>query len=254
MSPSIERPRKQSEIVARAITAQIISEELPEGTRLPNESTMLESFQVGRSTLREALRLLESRGVLTIRSGRDGGPIVRNPKASDLGEALTLLLQFKKVSFSEVFHAREILEPLLARLAAEHMTPEILDKLDASIERMAANLSNREIFREETLNFHDLIASAAQSAILELIVGALESVAGGLAYGAVPANFTDEMRSEALAAHERIAAALRSGSLDDAEKAMADHLAVGGESWRKVYDDLSRMPVQWASIDARFTK
>ncbi|GAB7007507.1 FadR/GntR family transcriptional regulator [Nocardioides sp. AN3] len=247
------RPLKQSEIIARALTAQIVSERLPEGTRLPNEREMLESFQIGRSTLREALRLLESRGVLTIRSGRDGGPIVRSPKASDLGEALTLLLQFEKVSFSEVFYARQVLEPLVARLAAQQVSLDTLAALDASNARMATNIQDREVFREETINFHSLIASSAECPVLELLVGALESVAGGLAYGAVPANFTDQQRARALAAHEEIAESLRTGSPEDAEVAMATHLLEGGESWRVAYADLNQVPVEWASIDARYS-
>ncbi|MES9537703.1 FCD domain-containing protein [Actinomadura sp. NPDC000600] len=238
---------KQSEIVARDLTNRIVSENLPEGTRLPNEREMLETYQVGRSTLREALRLLESRGVLTIRSGRDGGPVVRGPRASDLGEALTLLLQFERVPFSEVFAARQALEPRLARMAAENMDDETLAEMAGCNERMAANLDDRELFRKENFRFHELVAAAAQNKVLELFSAALESVAGGLAFGVVAGQFTRAHRAVALDAHRNLLKAFVSRDPDAAEEAMRLHLEEGRASWLAAYRDLSRRPVQWAS-------
>jgi DNA-binding FadR family transcriptional regulator len=88
---------EQSEIVARQISQQFIADGLAEGTRLPPEKAMVDRYQVGRGTLREALRLLENRGVLSIKTGRDGGPVVRRPRPSDLGEAINLILRFDGV-------------------------------------------------------------------------------------------------------------------------------------------------------------
>jgi DNA-binding FadR family transcriptional regulator len=235
---------KQSEILAREITSEIVSQELPEGTRLAYEREMLETYQVGRSTLREALRLLESRGVITIRSGRDGGPYVRHPKASDLGEALTLLLQFEAVPLAEVFSARQALEPLMARLAAANMDDETLDAMDESIKRMAANIDHSPVFREENFRFHGLVSAAANSPVLKLFSAALESVADGLAFGVVTAAFTREDRTHALNAHRRLFRAFKSGSVGAAENAMRAHLEQARQSWLAAYQDLAFRPVQ----------
>jgi DNA-binding FadR family transcriptional regulator len=204
---------------------------------------MLATYQVGRGTLREALRLLESRGVITIRSGRDGGPFVRRPRPSDLGEALTLLLQFEAVPMTEVFGARQALEPLMARLAAQNMTDEVVAALEASITRMAANLDSSEIFREENLRFHGLVASTASSPVLKLFSGALESVADGLAFGVVAGEFTPEQRELSVKAHRRLVRAFRARSGDAAEKAMQVHLEQARESWLSAYQGLARRPV-----------
>ncbi|GAB7007512.1 FadR/GntR family transcriptional regulator [Nocardioides sp. AN3] len=239
---------KQAEIVARDLTNQIVVEDLPEGTKLANEREMLETYQVGRSTLREALRLLESRGVLTIRSGRDGGPIVRRPRASDLGEALTLLMQFERVPFSEVFTARQALEPRVTRLAAEGIDDETLAALHDSNDKMAAHLDDRHLFREENRRFHELVASAAQSPVLEMFCAALESVAGGMAFGQVAAEFTHEQRATVLEAHRNILKALVERDPDAAEEAMRVHLEEGMANWKAAYHDLSAQPVQWSLL------
>lgn len=239
MNRPVQRPLKQAEIVAREITAQIVSEKLPTGTKLPNEREMLESYGVGRSTLREALRLLESRGVLTIRSGRDGGPVVRGPQASDLGETLTLLMQFQGVPFEEVFAARQALEPQLARMAALNMDDETLTAMAESNERMAASIDDRQCFREENFRFHELVAAAAHSPVLELFSAALESVADGLAFGVVAGNFRHEHRVLALEAHRALLKAFTDRDAQAAEEAMRVHLEEGRQSWMTAYQDLS---------------
>src|ERR1700728_4543760 len=95
LGKSRQRSLKASELIARDLASYIVDQDLPEGTALPPEREMVASFGVGRNTLREALRILETRGVITIRSGPGGGPVVRRPRPSDLGEAMTLILQFE---------------------------------------------------------------------------------------------------------------------------------------------------------------
>jgi DNA-binding FadR family transcriptional regulator len=237
---------KQSEIVARRIVAQIVGEQLPEGTRLPNEKAMVEEYGVGRSTLREALRLLESRGVLSIRSGRDGGPVVRTPRPSDLGEALTLLLQFEDVNFSEVFAARQALEPALTAMAAKNITPKALASLRECVDRMGAYIDESAVFHAENLRFHELIASASGSPILTILGQALESVADGLAFGAVGAGFTRAQRMKALNWHKKLYDALAAGDAVAAENAMDGHLEDSRKDWMARYRDFTKRPVQWA--------
>src|SRR3954463_16835351 len=73
------RSPKACEVIARDLANYIVDNNLPEGAKLPVEKDMLETLGVGRTTLREALRLLETRGVLVIRAGPKGGPVVRHP-------------------------------------------------------------------------------------------------------------------------------------------------------------------------------
>ena len=123
ISLSGKRQRKRSEVIARELSQYIVDSGLTPGTMLPREREMLEQLGVGRTTLREALRILEIRGLLTIRSGPGGGPVVRTPQPSDLTEALTLILQFQRATMLEVLDARIWLEPIAARMATP-LAPE----------------------------------------------------------------------------------------------------------------------------------
>jgi DNA-binding FadR family transcriptional regulator len=248
MSGPAARAMKQSEIVARQIVAQILGDGLAEGTRLPTERTMFEEYQVGRSTLREALRLLESRGILSIRTGRDGGPVVRRPRPSDLGEAMTLILQFEEVEFAEVFAARQALEPVLAGMAAKNADQAVLDEMLDCVERMGASINESAIFHKENLRFHELVASAAGSPVLELLSSALEWVADGIAFGAVDAGFSKTQRQLAANWHERIYKAIAAGEPAAAEELMEGHLQDSRKAWMSRYKDITQRPVQWTPI------
>ncbi len=245
MTGGVQRPIKQSELVARAITDQIVSQGLLEGTRLPNEKLMLDEYKVGRSTLREALRLLESRGILTIRAGRDGGPVVRQPRAADLGEALTLLMQYRDVPFSKLFEARQALEPMLARMAASNMDDATVERLKLINKDIADNIDERDVFRARNVEFHEEIAAAANSPVLELLTAMLESVADGLAFGVVAGDFTHQHRANAVKAHERLIRAFRARDEEAAEREMRKHLDEGNKAWKAAYRDLPSRP--WAA-------
>jgi DNA-binding FadR family transcriptional regulator len=245
MSGPAARAMKQSEIVARQIVSQILEDGLGEGTRLPTERAMLEEYQVGRSTLREALRMLESRGILSIRTGRDGGPVVRRPRPADLGEAMTLILQFKGVEFAEVFAARQALEPVLAGMAALHADQDALDALRGCVDRMASFINESAVFHGENLRFHELVASAAGSPVLELLSSAVEWIADGIAFGAVGAGFSQEQRQVALTWHERICKAIAAGDAAAAEEMMEGHLQDSREAWMARYNNITGRQVQW---------
>jgi DNA-binding FadR family transcriptional regulator len=174
------RAMKQSEIVARQISQQILTEGMTEGARLPPEKAMVEEYQVGRGTLREALRLLENRGVLSIKTGREGGPVVRRPRAADLGESIGLFLQFGGIPTEQVFSAQRALAPRLVRLAAEHVTPPGLAAMGECLDRMELYVDQVRVFQAESERFHSILIEAARSPVLALLVDAVDSVLDGL--------------------------------------------------------------------------
>ena len=89
---SMERAEKVPEMVARRILREIVDRGLTEGDRLPSEAVMLARFGVGRASLREALRILETHGLIRIKPGPQGGPVVTEPTAADYGQTTTLYL------------------------------------------------------------------------------------------------------------------------------------------------------------------
>ena len=102
---------------------------LKPGDLLEPERTMLEKYQTGRGTLREALRLLEFQGVILLKPGPRGGPVLQNPDAAHLGSTLVLLMQLQAAPFRNIAEVRTALEPMISSLAATRMTDESLTDL-----------------------------------------------------------------------------------------------------------------------------
>lgn len=236
------RSPKTSERVARELVNHIVDNNLAEGTKLPNERQLSEVFDVGRTTLREAMRLLETRGVITIKSGPGGGPVVRRPRPDDLRESLTLLLQFAGSSLTDVLDARLALEPMMAGLAARRVDAEQVAELRRSIERMRENAADQALFLEENRKFHSLVAEAAGSSVLWVFTETLKSIADG---GGLGVEYTPRRREAVAAAHEKIVDALAAGDSQAAEDAMRGHLDEAGDYWRRKYSELTSRGVRW---------
>jgi DNA-binding FadR family transcriptional regulator len=236
------RSPKTSERVARELVNHIVDNKLVEGTKLPNEKALVEVFDVGRTTLREALRLLETRGVITIRPGPGGGPVVRRPKADDLRESLTLILQFSGASLKDVLEARTALEPMMAKLAAETLTKKQVAQLAASVQRMRDHNQDHDVFLEENKYFHTAIAEATGSSVLWVFNETLKSIADGAVVGV---EYTSRRRLAVAAAHEAVVEALRNRDPEAAEAAMRKHVGEAGEFWRRHYPELVARDVRW---------
>src|ERR1700733_6247644 len=98
MTSGTRRPQKAAMLIAQRIVHDALREHLRPGARLPAGGLMLERYEIGRGTLREALRLLEFEGVITLKPGPKGGPILLNPAASHLASTLQLLMQLNRAS------------------------------------------------------------------------------------------------------------------------------------------------------------
>src|SRR5699024_9522175 len=123
------RGEKVSSTIAREIVREIAHDHLAPGARLESESVMLERYQVARASLREALRILEVHGLVRMKPGPGGGPVVSEVDSRDFGRMATLFFQVLDIRFAELVEARLILEPLVARLAAERHDAEDNDEL-----------------------------------------------------------------------------------------------------------------------------
>jgi GntR family transcriptional regulator, transcriptional repressor for pyruvate dehydrogenase complex len=230
-------------LIAREIALGIIDRNLPPGSMLPPEVSMREEYGVGRSTLREALLLLETRGVITVKSGPGGGPVVRRPRPSDLSESLSLILHFEGASLRSVLEARTALEPMLARLATSHMTNEQLDELQATIDAMRADLDSQETFVGQNERFHALIANGASNPVLAAFAETLGSIADGIRVGV---RYEPARRGAVAAAHQRIVDAMRVRDASASAAAMEDHIDEAGRFWKRNYPDLVERPVPWS--------
>ena len=117
---------KTGEVVAAGIRRRIANGELEIGDRLPSEEELTEELGIARTTLREALRVLESQGLISIKRGRGGGPIVTMPNLDRLAEPLAVVLQLRGTTTTDLDAARALIEPNMAAwLAARHTHDDV---------------------------------------------------------------------------------------------------------------------------------
>src|SRR2546427_6289572 len=127
----IKSTRIYEEIV-RQIKAMIAEGRLKSGDQLPPERDLAEKFLVSRTSVREALRALESLGLIEIRPGE--GTFVREVSIESLIQPLALVMVSQREAIGELFEARRLLEPALAALAARRATPEELQEMHRILE------------------------------------------------------------------------------------------------------------------------
>src|ERR1051325_5810866 len=129
------RTPKSGEMIAERLRRQIARGELAIGERLPPEDELTATFGIARTTLREALRILESQGLLEIRRGRTGGPVVTMPRIDALAEGLAVTLQLRGATAGDLDAARQLIEPSLAAQLAQHHTDDDLAVIGAAVDR-----------------------------------------------------------------------------------------------------------------------
>jgi DNA-binding FadR family transcriptional regulator len=243
LDPRQRRHLKASETLAQDLAAYIVDSNLGPGTALPAERQMLEQLGVGRTTLREALRLLETRGVLTIRSGPGGGPVVRRPKLEDLSESLSLMLQYAGASLTDVIEARVWLESAIARAAADRITPKQIVQLRAINDRLREEgLDDEAAFATGNDAFHRLVAEASGNLVLSIFLAALQSIADGRAAGI---RYDRRFRAAAVDDHVRILDALAVGDAGAADRAARQHITAATRHWKHEHADLAARTVRW---------
>lgn len=236
------RPMKTAMLVAQRIVADINERGNVVGDRLPPERLMLEKYDVGRGTLRESLRFLELQGVITLKPGPGGGPVVVQPDASSLATSLALLLQFSDAPFRTIAEARLGLEPMMSQLCAERMSDENLKQLRESVDTMQDNLDNQAIFLEENKRFHDLIAHGSGNAMFGYLVDALLGMLDGSAIGI---EYPEYRREAVHQAHLQILMAIESRNPAEASAQMHEHIRQYVRYAEKKFPEVMEAPIVW---------
>lgn len=219
----VRRPAKMGEMIADAIADEILEQNLQPGTRLPNEAQMVERYEAGRGTVREAIRLLEADGMIDVRPGLGGGPVVREPDVERVARRLSILLRLSGSTFGAVVDARKALEPSLAQHAATAATDEQLEELRGSVERLAAaEDAGGQTFIEENARFHSLVAEASHNPVLQTFWLAIRAIVDGQEVGV---RYDEGARHAVVLAHQRVLAAIEARDPELAAVEMGKHVA-----------------------------
>src|ERR1700751_5566625 len=154
--------REKPQQIADELRALIVSGELAEGESLGHEPELIERFGVSRPSLREALRILEAEGLISVVRGVLGGGVVHRPDHRMAARTAALVLQSRNVSLADVFEARTITEPAAVRLAASaRHRKAVAKRLRALIGEQEEAIDDPTAFGQANARFHETLVNAA---------------------------------------------------------------------------------------------
>ena len=181
---AVEKKRAYEDIVQQVLTL-IENGKLKRGDQLPSERELTETFKVSRTTVREAIRTLESMKLLQCRQGN--GTYVLASSEEALIQPLAAALFNANDDIRDIFYIRKIIEPHVAHLAAENATPQEIEALEKILNEQEVCIGRGESVLETNSLFHNHLAGAAKNRVMERLLARLDrsfaSVTGRISHG-----------------------------------------------------------------------
>lgn len=166
---------KGFQYVVQEIENAIINGKFPNGAYLPPERKLKEKFNVSRNTLREALKVLEDRGLIQIKLGAHGGAVVRQLSTQKVSEALSLLFRSQSVSMTHLVEFRQAIEGEIALLAALRATPDEIDQLRSIAKAAIGQIDDKKTFLEIDKTFHIEVSKISKNPVYILVAKTLHT-------------------------------------------------------------------------------
>ena len=238
------RQPRLADIVAGRLREDILSGRLTEGHLLPRQERLLEQYGVSPPVLREALRILETDGLISVRRGNVGGAVVHLPTLDRTAQMISMVLQTRKTTAADVSQSLTRLEPICAGMCALRADRDdaVVPVLRDIIERQTAEIDDLEAYIPNARHFHESLVSLCGNDSMIVVVGSLEVIWSahessvwsggtdaedhGAGSGQVPAPpMARSVRRAAIRAHERLVDAIEAGTETRAQALAASHLA-----------------------------
>ena len=218
---AVEKKRAYEDIVQQVLTL-IENGKLKRGDQLPSERELTETFKVSRTTVREAIRTLESMKLLQCRQGN--GTYVLASSEEALIQPLAAALFNAKDDIRDIFYIRKIIEPHVAHLAAENATPQEIEALEKILNEQEACIGRGESVVETNSLFHNHLAGAAKNRVMERLLLALIDLLHQSREEYLMEDERNKRAERSLEGHKKILTAIKDGDCDVALKLMLQHL------------------------------
>jgi DNA-binding FadR family transcriptional regulator len=230
------RVPKSAELVAAQLRRQIIKGELVEGEALAPESVLLAQFGVSRPTLREAFRVLEAEGLISVRRGAHGGARVHPPNDDVAARYAGLVLEHRGTTVADVYQASALLEPPCAALVAKKRTQADLHKLREVFEQAEAVKDDPLALLVAQDAFHQALVGLTGNHTVIVLAGMLRHIVdqANEAYVSAEASQPEQRRAalKGQRAHDRLITLLEAGDADGAQALWRRHLEQQGDHFR----------------------
>lgn len=226
------KPREKPQQIADELRRLIIMGELDEGDSLGHEPDLIERFGVSRPSLREALRILEAEGLISVVRGVQGGVVVHRPDQRLTARTAAIVLQARNVSLADVFEARTIIEPAAVRLVAgARNRRSYVRRLRSLIGDQEAVIDDPEAFGRANAQFHEELVGMAGNQTLTIVAEMLNEV---VARAVTIVSQTDEdggsvaTRKRGVRSQVHLVDLIEAGDADAAEAHWRTHMGVVG--------------------------
>jgi DNA-binding FadR family transcriptional regulator len=229
----IRQPRV-AELVASRLRDDILSGRLKEGDVLPSQESLFGEFGVSPPAVREAIHLLETDGLVSVRRGNVGGAVVHSPSAQRTALVIGMVLQSRESTPADVSGALMHLEPICAGMCAdrEDRLTEVIPALEAEIDVQEAQFDDAARYVSNARGFHEVLVARCGNEPMILLIGSLEliwsahesEVWSGESGAAPGAPMKQGTMRAALRDHRRIVEAIRDGDRARAVRLAHDHL------------------------------
>jgi GntR family transcriptional repressor for pyruvate dehydrogenase complex len=225
-------PREKPQLIADELRSLIVSGELSDGEWLGKEPELVKRFAVSRPSLREALRILETEGLITVVRGLHGGVIVHQPDERMTARTASLVLRARNVSLADVFEARSLLEPVAAReIASKRSRRKIVAELGALIDEQEAAIDEPEAFGLANAKFHERLVALAGNQTFSIVAEMLNEIvarAVTVVSGADDSKESVSTRQRGIRSQRRLLELLDGGDAVAAEQHWRQHMAIVG--------------------------
>ena len=214
---------KASDILASRLREIIVQGRFAPGDFLPTERELVAETKLSRTSVRDALRVLEADGLITTKVGRSGGSMVTLPGRASVARSVELFVRTHGVRLESLLECRVAVEPTLAALAAKRRTKAQLENIEAIHERFIASVDNVTEYKRINLDWHLAIAAASGNEPLMALMEAISApIRDAMDYQHVT---TPELRALAVKAHTAILKAIKDQDADAAFKRMDRHVS-----------------------------
>jgi DNA-binding FadR family transcriptional regulator len=225
------RQPRLAEMLATDLRERILSGKIPDGGSLPKHEDLLEEFQVSGPSIREAFRILETEGLITVRRGNVGGATVHVPQPSTAAYMLGLVMQARDVGLNDVAAALQKIEPLCVAMCAARgdrkrtLVPRLQDINNA----MLAAIDDTDECLRLAREFHREIVDHCGNETMILVVNSLETLWSAQVYEWAQADLRDGLPTRAarrtgLEDHQEIVRLITAGDAEGARNAAERHL------------------------------
>jgi DNA-binding FadR family transcriptional regulator len=226
------RLREKPQQIADELRRLIVSGRLSEGDSLGREPDLVERFGVSRPSLREALRILEAEGLISVVRGMLGGVVVHAPDGRMTARTAALVLQARNVSLADVHQARSLLEPTAARVVASMRSRRsAVAELRRLIDEQLQVIADPEAFGRANARFHERLVALAGNQTLSIVAEMLNEIVAR-AVTAVsrtgPARSSVATRRRGIRSQERLVSLIEAGKASDAEAHWRTHMTAAG--------------------------